>query len=191
MGKRIGVHLAVLALALAFGAYFAFSASPNVQMTGLATVDSQLGNLTAAVQTYIACTWSTATLDVDFGTSLNPGDSDLNATDNNLTNPGTGYNVTVSDLSTDNVDVTILGDNLVDGANDILVGNVTWALNDTDADGANLVAVGSTALTGAGVDMATAIAPDTPLFYRFWLDIPSSTVAGNYVGNYTIQCEIA
>lgn len=189
MGKRkIGVHLAVLALALAFGAYFALSSTSNVQITGLATTDSQLGNLSASVQTYVACTWSTATLAVDFGSLLNPGENDINATDNNATSPGTGYNVTSSALSTSDVNVTILGNDLVDGSNTIAVGNITWAANETDSDGSNLVPGSSTSITGSAVNVAADLTPDSTVYYRFWMDIPASSVAGTYEGNYTIEC---
>lgn len=174
----------VLLLGIAFTAFNFY----DVKHVGFATTDSQIGNLSASIQTYVACTWSDNSLDVDFGSSLDPSTNDINGTDNDLLSPGTGYNVTVDTLTTSNVNITILGNDLVDGSNIIGVGNVTWAVNNSDNDGANLIPGGSTSITGSEVNIGSDVAPDITLHSRYWLDIPSEAVAGNYVGNYTLQC---
>ena len=162
-------------------------------ITGMAT--SQVGNLTVGVTTYISCVWSDAALDVSFGTNLDPGTNDISATNNSVGDENnTLYNVTVDVFSNVNGNITIKGANLVSGANTISVGNVTWASNTTDANGTNMVAGNSIALT-TSYDTANPIAADEPIgstvWYRFWLDIPSGTISGNYVGNYTMQCQQA
>lgn len=179
----------ILAIGFLVAGYFFILSRES--MTGYATSDSQTGNLSASVQTYMACTWSDSTLDVSFGSNLNPGSDDLNATDNYLLTPGTGYNVTVDALSTAAADVTISGNNLVSGANVIQIGNVTWASSETSATDALMVPGSSTPVTGSAVDIGTAVAVGSSMYYRLWLDVPSSTVAGDYVGNYTLSCQQA
>lgn len=144
--------------------------------------------MSASVQTYMACTWSDSTLNVDFGSLLNPGTNDIEATDNDVLSPGTGYNVTVSSLSTSNANITILGNDLIDGANNIGVGNVTYASSSSSASDAGMVAGSSTPITGAAVNVDSGVSPGTTEHMRFWLDIPTGIVAGDYVGNYTIEC---
>ena len=162
----------------------------SMKHVGFATTDSQVGNLSASVQTYVACTWSDSSLDVDFGSLLNPGTDDINATDNYILSPGTGYNVTVDPLTTSDVNITISGEDLIDGSNFIGIGNITYAYGVTNND-AGMVPSNSTSITGSSAVMAPSVASGSDIHYRFWLDIPSSTVAGSYVGNYTIQCEEA
>lgn len=189
--KRSEVYIAISASVLILAVLLIVSFFSNESLTGHATVDSQVGNLSADVQTYVACTWSAASLAVDFGSLLNPGTDDINATENDMLSPGTGYNVTVDSLTTSNVNITISGNDLADGGNVIAVGNITWAANETDSDGINLVPGSSTSLTSSDVNLASDIAPDNTAHYRFWLDIPSQIVAGNYEGNYTMTCEEA
>ena len=164
---------------------------PNQSVfTGHATTDAQSGNLSASVQTYVSCSWSSSSLDVDFGSLLNPGDEDVNATGNNM-GGSTEYNVSVGALTTSDINITISGNDLVDGGNVIAVGNITWAANETDANGANLVPASSTSLTESSVILASYVPSEDTVHYRFWLDVPLGSVAGNYVGNYTMQCEEA
>lgn len=172
-------------LSIAFLAFFFFS---GTDLTGYATSDSQVGNLSAGVQTYMACVWSTPTLNIDFGTALNPGTNDINGTDNYVMSPGTGYNVSVSGLSTASADITILGNDLIDGANVIGVGNITWQASAVSATDASLVPAGSNPITTSAIDIATGITPGSATYYRFWMDVPADSVAGNYIGNYTIEC---
>ena len=164
----------------------------NFEITTYATTDSQTGNLTVGVQTYMACTWSDVALNVSFGESLNPGTDDYNATENyncTIALNGSCYNVTVSSLSTANADVLISGMDLVYSANTLKIGNVTYQANTTFANGSNMVPTGSTAITGT----PTAIFSNEPInssaWYRLWIDLPASTVAGTYVGNYTLTCQ--
>ena len=156
---------------------------------GFATTDSQLGNLSAGIQTYIACTWSNDALAVDFGGSLNPGDNDINATENYALVNGTGYNVTVDPLTTSNVNISISGNDLVYSSNSIGIGNITIASNTTDADGVGMIPGNSVSLTSSDVVVEAEVASGDTAHYRFWMDIPNGTVAGNYEGNYTIQCQ--
>lgn len=176
---------AVLVLAVSLSITLIFN---NNSLTGYATSDSQVGNLSASVQTYMACTWSDSTLNVDFGSLLNPGTSDIEATQNDILAPGTGYNVTVSPISTSEANITILGNDLIDGANIIGIGNVTYAVSSTDANDAAMIAANSVSITTEAVNIDSGVSPGTTEHHRFWLDIPTGVVAGNYVGNYTIEC---
>lgn len=189
---RKSVTIAVFLLGALIIAGFVFL-GPFNDITGYATSDSQVGNLSASIQTYMACTWSDETLDVSFGSLLNPGTNDVNATQNYAgTDGGTLYNVSVDALSTANADILIKGNSMVDGANEIGVGNITWASSTTSAsDNASMNPASSTSLTVSDTTLATSISPESNAHYRFWLDIPIGTVAGNYIGNYTITCQEA
>lgn len=194
MEKR-GLTVLIVIILLVIGGYFLFS---DAEITGRATTDSQVGNLSASIQTLIACTWSDVSLSVSFGSNLDPGTNDLNATNNTNNNAGadnnTYYNVTVDTLSNQIANITIRGDHLISGANTIGVGNVSWASNSTAANGTNMVAASSNELLIA-YDDTNQVAGDeaigSTVYYRLWLDVPSGQVAGTYAGNYTMQCEAA
>lgn len=189
--ERKNLHYLLGLLIVAVG-MFVFGGVANFATTGYATSDSQVGNLSASIQTYMACTWSNPTLDADFGTMLNPGTDDINATENYaLAGSGTGYNVTVSGLSTSNANITISGNDLVDGGNVIGIGNVTWQASLNANNDAAMVPAGSTPISGAENNIASDVNPTNTSHFRFWLDVPGTTVAGNYVGNYTIVCKEA
>jgi hypothetical protein len=107
-----------------------------------------------------------------------------------LPGDGTAYNVSSSLLSNVNVDVTIKGADLVSGANKIGVGNVTWASSST-ANDAGMIPASSISLStdyDIGNKLATNLAGGEASHFRFWIDIPSGQVAGNYVGNFTQLC---
>jgi hypothetical protein len=192
MGERGDlVKNAVFILGIIMIIVGAVSIFVGTKNTGFATSDSQVGNLSASVQTYIACTWSNSALAVDFGPSLNPGENDIEATENDALVNGTGYNVTVDPLTTSNVNISISGNDLVDGGNSIGIGNITFDSSTADADDAGMVAAGSTPVTTSAQIVQSDVASGTTAYYRFWLDVPTGTVAGSYEGNYTIQCEQA
>ena len=156
---------------------------------------SQIGNLSAGISTFISCTWSNAALDVSFGTTINPGVNDINATQNyNQIGNGTAYNVTVDVLSNVNVDLLIKGENLVSGVNVIGIGNVSWMSNTSNANGTNMIPGNSVSLN-TSYNTINKVASNRPVgsstWYRFWFDIPQSQVAGAYNGNYSQQCQQA
>lgn len=193
---REGNHLfyaitLLIVLVLAFGVYFVIYLNSQ-KITGYATSDSQLGNLSVGIQTYMACTWSNEALDVQFGSNLDPDAVNVNATGNyNLTgNPwnGTQYNVTVDILSTSAANVTVYGDSLRDGVNFIDVQNVSYYYNMTYDNASQMIAASSVVLTDTDALMKSNIAAGNTLHYRWWLDIPATAVAGTYVGNYTMTC---
>jgi len=187
--KKSWYYLIVIAVVFLIIIFYSVSYSKPLMITGFATTDSQLGNLSVGVQTYMACTWSVNTLNVSFGTSLSPGQNDTNATGNyDQAGNGTAYNVTVDLLSTSNADITITGNNLTDGANIINIENVTWQSNTTAANGTNMVPDGSTSINVSEVDIITNEPTNSTVWYRLWIDIPNNTVAGTYEGNYTLKC---
>jgi hypothetical protein len=183
----LSIILFVLAVAMLITGFYYF------KTTGYAS--SHVGNLSASITTYLTCTWSDASLDVSFGSNLNPGTNDINASKNyNETGSVTSYNVSVDVLSNVQANLTIKGENLVAGINSIGVTNVSWASNTSDGNGVNMIPSQSIALTNS-LNTANKIAENEPVgstvWYRFWLDIPVGQLGGNYKGNYTMQCEQA
>jgi hypothetical protein len=186
------VVLLVAVVVLAFAVAFLIGNDTSSNITGFAT--SQVGNLSAGVATYLSCTWSNDALQISFGSNLNPGTFDINATQNyNVTAPNniTFYNVTVDTFSNVAANITVKGENLVSGANTIGVTNLTWASNATAANGTNMVP-GNSIVLNTSYNLATPVGANRPTgsttHYRFWLDIPNGTVSGSYTGNYTMQC---
>ena len=168
-------------------------------ITGAAS--SQISNLTATVQTFIACTWSNDALNVAFGITLNPGSTGYNGTlnynatlGNGTVTNGTKYNATLDTLSNVNVNITINGSNLTSGANRIGIQNVSWASNYT----AFVNASNTTQMTYANATrinettnaypVAVNLSSGATAHFRFFLDIPSGQVAASYTGNYTMLC---
>lgn len=183
---------ALLILSLLF-LYFTPSMLPSLgsgAITGYAT--SQVGNLSAGVATFIACTWSNPSLAVSFGSSLNPGNNDTNATQNYAgTSTATFYNVTVDTLSNTNVNITIKGETFISGANKIEIGNVTWSSNVTVSNATLMSPENGVILTSSFntiQPLGFNIGEGNTVWYRFWMDIPTTAVAGSYLGNYTQQC---
>lgn len=191
------MHYMVLLVAVvivALAVTFLVSHDNPYVITGFAT--SQVGNLSASVATYISCTWSNDALSISFGSNLNPGTYDINATQNfnASTFNNTFYNVTVDTFSNVAANITVKGENLVSGSNIIGVTNISWASNGTSANGSNMISgngivLNTTFNVGNPVGTARAVASTT--HFRFWVDIPNGTVAGSYTGNYTMQCSAA
>ena len=185
----------VLAILVVFVSVFYITGDTGDTITGYATTDSQVGNLSATILTSVSCSWSEESLNVTFGDDLNPGDNDINATKNyNMTNNGTYYNVTVGALSNVMVNISIRGSDMLAGSNIIEIGNITWfknvtADNGTDMHPGNSIALETAYDTDNYVGAYQNISNTT--YFRFWLDIPSSTLAGAYKGNYTMLCEQA
>lgn len=191
-----GVIVVLLIVSLALIIYISVDKISDSKITGMATSDSQVGNLSVGVLTFLACTWGNDGLAVTFGTSLDPNTNNTNATRNYIFNGsavinGTSYNATVDTLSNVAANFTLLGDHLVSGANTIAIGNVSWASNSTIANGTNMIHLNEINLTTSydnANKVGSNIAVDSSVWYRFWIDVPSTTTAGTYVGNYTMQC---
>jgi hypothetical protein len=190
--KQLAIFTMALLLATAIGSY-GYWGKPT--LTGFAT--SQIGNFSANVATYLACTWSDPALSITFGSNLNPGDLDINATGNqNVTYVGnySMYNVTVSTISNVQANITMLGADFVSGSNLIGVNNITWASNSTQGNATNLVPSSSTQLNisyNQQQKVAVAESIGSTVWYRFWLDIPNGSIAGSYTSNYTQLCSQA
>lgn len=189
--KVLYIVFAVILLILVL-ALFSFYYTKTQRITGNSITDSQVGNLSASIQTYVACTWSDESMNIGFGTNLDPGTDNINATKNyNLTEDRTAYNVTVSTITNVNVNITIKGANLISGANTIAVGNVSWASNSSDSNGTNMIPGSSVALQtdfDSGNKVGAGLIKGQTTHFRFWLDVPAAQVAGDYVGNFTQQC---
>lgn len=193
MQKRGWILIILLALILLTA--YAYGPAIKNEITGLVT--SQLGNLSATITTMVSCTWSDQALNVSFGDSLNPGTDNYNGSRNWAEADGwSSYNITVDTLSNKQANITIKGDHMVSGLNKIYIDNVTWMSNTTNGTGPNMLPPGSKILlTDYDKNASNYIAVAEPIgssvWYRFWLDVPASQVAGNYLGNYTMQCEAA
>ena len=192
MEKKYVRILLILIIVIAVCAIY-FFAGPGY--TGMASTSSQLGNFSVGISTFVSCVWSDAGTAVSFGTNLDPGMNGVNATLNyDLTGNGTAYNVTNSGLSNVEVNITIKGQSLVSSANIIGIGNITWQSNSTIANGSNMIVTNAIAL-GTDYDttnkVGASIAKSSTVHYRFWITIPNLTVAGDYRGNYTMQCSQA
>ena len=196
--------LIVSLLTLSLMIFLVYRLLPELSITGFATTASQIGNLTVGVQTLVACTWPNAVFNVTFGDNQDPGVSDVNATRNwdyNLSWYGqpnfvhtmnwTSYNVTVDSTTNVQTNVTMRGRHFLSGANIIGVTNVTWWSNQTRGNGTNFGVSNSINLTdtfNTGYPVGGLLTGGGSAWWRFWLDIPSSQTAGQYVGNFTQQC---
>ncbi len=198
MKKEVGTHhiitlgIATIVLLSAVSFMFFSAREHPTPLTGYAT--SQVGNFSASVATYLACTWSNSALSVGFGSNLNPGDVDINATGNyNATYSGnwTMYNVTIDSISNVVANITIKGENFVAGSSVIGITNISWASNTTSGNGTNLAPGSAIVLNSSFNDqdkVASGEAVGSTVWFRFWFDVPNGTTAGSYTGNYTQQC---
>ena len=197
MKKEIVINdtiIAVLILIVVFVSFFYYyTEHASSQISGAAT--SQVGNLSANIQTYISCTWSSPALNVSFGATLNPGDTNVNATRNyNETHNATSYNVSVDALSNVQANITLQGADLMSGASVFGVSNISWQSNTTLNNGTDMNGTANTTswVLRYSYDLVNKVAVAEPIgsvvFYRFWMDVPSAQVAGVYTGNYTMQC---
>jgi len=201
--KKHNLPITVLTVLLVFLAVLIVVREEGI--TGRATGFS--GNLSVNVTTAISCTWSNAALDVYFGEDLIPGVSaGVNGTRNhNFTNNlswvpeellGTDYNVTNHASSTATINVSIKGDHLWDTGfvSMIVISNISWASNWTIVNASSMIyANGNPLETWYNNDtrLAENLSISNSSWYRFWLDVPASTPAGIYTGNYTVLCEEA
>jgi hypothetical protein len=192
----LAIGLLIVAVSLIFYFY------SGQEITGMGTTDSAQGNFTANIGTNIDCVWSDPALSISFGSTLTQGTNNYNASQNfNQTSRNeTMYNVTVGSTTNVNVNITIKGVDMEYGVNIIGVGNITWASNNTlDVPGTTLagnstamVPTNSVPLIKTDYDTGSMVANNSAsgntTWYRFWLDVPSLTIAGDYTGNYTMRC---
>jgi len=101
------------------------------------------------------------------------------------------YNVTVDTTTNIHVNITISGTNLKYGVNTLGIGNVTWASNKSFGNGSNMNYSNGRELfltTDLVQSVGQSVGPGNSTFFRFWVDIPSGQIAGNYNGSYTMTC---
>lgn len=169
-------------LLVAFGA-FPFGAESAEYATGSTTMNVTVrGYVSIAVSTCLSNGIGFATQD--------PNTNDNNATCNNVTaNGGTGYNITVDQSSTVNINFTHASNrtNLTDGTNTLNIVNVTYNSNATANDGANLLnATSSEPLNTSWIGMETCgtLGDGANCWATYFLDVPASTPPGVYVTGY-------
>ncbi len=123
----------------------------------------------------ISITISDALTNIQFNSSLSPGTTNNAA----LNNSDNAYNITCN-YEPGNCNISIKGnDNIVTGPNTIGIGNVSWNKKNDPTDEKNLT-------TSYNIINATLSHLLSQLIY-FWIDIPTSQVAGDYKSNFTIQ----
>jgi hypothetical protein len=141
---------------------------------GVSAAITNTTNITI-IDSSLSITISTALQNVNFGTNLNPGSNNNTA----LNNSNSLYNITCAYLS-GNCNVSIKANNpLAAGVTQIGAGNVTWNQANTITGGKRLSLVYQV--------INLTLTHLTPQSIYFWLDVPNSTIAGTYVGNFTIQ----
>ena len=89
------------------------------------------------------------------------------------------------------MNITISGTNLKYGVNTLGIGNVTWASNKSFGNGSNMNYSNGRELfltTDLVQSVGQSVGPGNSTFFRFWVDIPSGQIAGNYNGSYTMTC---
>ena len=187
--RRHSGYILVLFVIIVAIIAFTFYTSPEISPTITGAASTSVGNLTVGIQTYVSCSISTDTANVSFGTNLDPGDSDVNATLNFVGDTSTYYNISASALNNLDANVTIKGENLISGANVIGVGNVTWKSADNNT--ATWQVSGSIPIEtdyDAANPVAFNLAAESTKYLRFWIDVPAEQVSGNYAGNFSLYC---
>ncbi len=182
--------------------------APNY--TNISTV-----NITATfVATAISCIWGNESVNVKFG-ATDPGKNGINATMNSGNNEsgdsvapfrenGTFYNITNDPLATNAVNISIVGSGFLSGTNRIEIKNITWRSNSstsgTDSNWSNdennntairmneTITTDGTDQTPDPEDLLLNLTVGTTGWYKFWINVPDSQIAGTYTGNYTTVC---
>lgn len=123
----------------------------------------------------LSITISDALTDVRFGSLLNPGTLNNNATNNSIS----AYNITC-DYPSGNCNISIKGNgNMISGSNTLGIGNVSWnQVNDPSTE--KILTLNYNVINATLPHLATQ---DIYL----WIDIPNGQVAGDYKSNFTIQ----
>lgn len=185
--ERDNIFLAV------FGVIFLFSvimlagggASDSISLgkgiTGYATEGSTTSNVT--ISKYLSISMSTnLTSGITFGSVESLPAVNLNATHNNdSVSSGTSLFVNVSQDSNTNVDFCIKANAAMQSASldTIGLGNESYA-NATSTNVSIPALAGEVSLTTGYISAGANVTIGTPVYYRFWLDIPSGTPSGTY-----------
>jgi hypothetical protein len=142
--------------------------------SGVGAVMTNTTNITI-IDASLSITISTTLQNVNFGSNLNPGSYNNSA----VNNSNNVYNITCGYLA-GNCNISIkANDQLVAGITRIGPNNVTWNQANTITGAKRLTLVYQV------INLTLANLATQPIY--FWLDVPNATVAGNYVGNFTIQ----
>ena len=118
-------------------------------------------------------------MNINFGSSLNPGTLDNPA----VYNPENAYNLTCVHMG-GNCNISIKGNSdLAYNINKIGIGNISWNwINNNDSQ--NPLSLTYNVINSSLANLATQ-------FIYFWLDVPATQVAGDYQSNFTIYGESA
>ncbi len=175
-GSLLGVFVAIALVMVGF------STMPSANAADSSEVNT---SSSATVSYYVAIGMSTdMTVGINFG-SLEPMTSNNNASNNTANGGNTTYYISISSDSNTNVNISIKDDApLTNGAYTIPNANYTW---DSAVNNASAPALAGTALTTNYVLTNSSVVPGDSVYYRFWLDIPTSQQPGTYTNTIYFQ----
>ncbi len=160
----------------AIGSAWKLDLNASSQTAGVASIATDSTNLSIIDQS-ISITISSELASVSFGSNLNPGSSNNTGTNNS----NNGYTLTCA-YTGGNCNVSIKGNgHLFSGVNSVGIGNTTWNTANTSLNAQRLSL--SYQIINASLQQLV------PQRIYFWLDVPSSLVAGTYTGNFTVQAQ--
>lgn len=188
MNKKLDVLLVVFAALFLFSIFMMvkpYIGLGDRQITGFASSGSAVSNVTVSKSFSITLSTNLSN-GIEFGNQSTV--TDANATDNyNGGSSGSTMFANVSVDNTVNVDFCIQANaDLTDSATlDIIgLGNETYA--NASSTSSTVPALGNqVSLTTSGVKSGLNFAPDSLNYYRFWLDVPSTTPSGDYNNSVT------
>jgi hypothetical protein len=159
------------------GSSYQLNVNSTSNATQVASTNSSATTISIISAGTLSITLSDALANVLFGTQLNPGSQNNSA----LNNTDNIYNITCSNPS-GICNISIKGnDNLVSGINTLGTSNISWNLQNSLLNKFQLKQQYSV-INASLPNLASQS-------IYFWLDVPDQTVAGNYIGNFTIQAQ--
>jgi len=171
----------LFSMVMLVGGSFSGPVSLGKGITGHATEYSTTSNVT--ISKYLSISMSTnLTGGITFGSVDSLPATNSNATHNNdSAGSGTSMFVNVSTDSNTNVDfcVKASADMQSVALDSIGLGNESYA-NATSTSASVPALANEVSLTTGYVSAGTNVTIGTPVYYRFWLDIPSGTPSGTY-----------
>ena len=122
--------------------------------------------------------------EIDFSGDLIPGTTDNNAKLNNYGSSASGYYLTLNTDSNINVKTCIKSAEF-DGPAAFGLGNLTW--NGSTSSSSTVPATPGDEMTTSYVTSQASISPGARDYYRFWGDVPSGQLPGDYNTTTTLK----
>ena len=173
--KTFGAVLGVLIITTACLAFMSTMSS----FTSAANVTEQNTSSDANVSYYVAIGMSTELMNgIHFG-NVEPDSTENNASQNFNASSMTEYWIAVSPDGNTAVNISIK-DNAVLTSSLDTIPNTGYYYNASETNDGDNPFVASTAMTTSYVQAIADVSNGTNAYFRFWLDVPASTAAGNY-----------